>query len=126
MLILDESYRKGLGEVKAVAHLGDPRKRRDRLFIIAEILSIAKDGTLKTQIMYRANLSFTQLNSYLQLLLELKLLEVFVENDRTVYKTSEKGCKYLESYKEILQLLQADDKPSLNNLPIHWLKDLYP
>jgi predicted transcriptional regulator len=36
-------------------------KRRDKLSIIAEILEIAKNGTLKTQIMYRANLSFAQL-----------------------------------------------------------------
>ena len=38
------------------------RKRRDRLYILAEILAIAKNGYLKTQIMYRANLSFAQLN----------------------------------------------------------------
>ena len=42
-------------------------KRRDRLYIIAEILEIAREGTLKTQVMYRANLSFTQLNDYLGL-----------------------------------------------------------
>jgi hypothetical protein len=31
------------------------QKRRDKLYIIAEILEIAKEGVLKTQIMYRAN-----------------------------------------------------------------------
>ena len=51
------------------------RKRRDRLFIMAEILEIARNGCLKTQIMYRANLSFAQLNEYLGFLLEVELLK---------------------------------------------------
>lgn len=40
-------------------------KRRDKLDIMAEILDITREETLKTQVMYRANLSFTQLNNYL-------------------------------------------------------------
>jgi predicted transcriptional regulator len=49
-------------------------KRRDKLYIIAEILEIAKEGTLKTQIMYRANLSFTQLNDYLKIYVKNKIV----------------------------------------------------
>ncbi len=40
-------------------------KPRDRFCIIAEILVVTKDGTLKPQIMYRADLSLAQLNEYL-------------------------------------------------------------
>jgi len=40
-------------------------KLRDRFCIIAEILVVAKDGSLKPQIMYRADLSLPQLNEYL-------------------------------------------------------------
>ena len=36
---------------------------------MADILEIAKEGTLKTQIMYKANLSFTQLSDYLSFML---------------------------------------------------------
>jgi predicted transcriptional regulator len=43
--------------------LGNPKrnetKRRDKFYIMAYILQTAKDGALKTQIMYRNNLSFT-------------------------------------------------------------------
>jgi len=84
----------------------DPRKRRDRLYIISEILCIAKDGALKTQIMYKANLSFAQLNEYLSFLLEMKLLESIVVNEKTIYKTTPKGLEYLQSYKEINDLLK--------------------
>lgn len=87
-----------------------PRKRRDRLYIISEILNVAKDGSLKTQIMYRANLSFAQLNAYLDLLLKVKLLKVKEENERTVYNITTKGIKFLENYEEITNLFDTDNK----------------
>lgn len=89
--------------------LGGSRKRRDRLYIMAEILGVAREGTLKTQIMYRANLSFAQLNEYLSLLLKLNLLETVVAADRNIYKTTEKGLRYLESYREIRELLKREN-----------------
>ena len=99
------------------------RKRRDRLYIIAEILAIAKDGSLKTQIMYRANLSFAQLNEYLNFLLKRELIKVDTENNKTLYKTTSKGVKYLENYEEISNLLRKGDaNPVRANSPIFWLK----
>jgi len=99
------------------------RKRRDRLYIIAEILAIAKDGSLKTQIMYRANLSFAQLNEYLNFLLKRELMKVDTENVKTIYKTTSKGVKYLENYEEISNLLRkGKGNPVKANSPIFWLK----
>jgi len=86
------------------------KRGRDRLYIIAEILNIASDGALKTQIMYKANLSFAQLNDYLSLLLEMKLLESIVLNEKTMYKTTPKGLEYLQSYLEILSKLDLPKK----------------
>jgi len=80
-------------------------KRRDRLHIIAEILTISKEGSLKTQIMYKANLSFAQLNEYLNFLTKIELLCTFNENNKTVYKITDKGQKYLEKYKDISLIL---------------------
>jgi len=91
----------------------DARKRRDRLNIIAEVLEISKNGSLKTQIMYRANLSFAQLNEYLNLLLDLELLQETVENGRTVFKITIKGVKYLQNYYKIKGLLEKNNDPSL-------------
>jgi len=76
---------------------------------MAEILGVAREGTLKTQIMYQANLSFAQLNEYLSLLLKLNLLETVVAADRNIYKTTEKGLRYLESYREIRELLRKEN-----------------
>ena len=89
--------------------LGGSRIRRDRSLIIDEILEIAKEGVLKTQIMYRANLSFAQLHEYLSLLLNLNLLEALETTGRTIYKTTDKGLRYLQSYREIRELLKKEE-----------------
>ena len=85
-------------------------KRRDRLHIIAEILEIAKSGSLKTQIMYRANLSFAQLNEYLSFLIKMNLLEIKNENSKNIYRTTDKGEKYLEKYKDLANLLGNNER----------------
>jgi predicted transcriptional regulator len=82
------------------------RKRRDRLYIMAEVLEIAKNGCLKTQIMYRANLSFAQLNEYLGFLLEVGLLKETRENEKNVYRTTRKGFRFLRNYYKVRDLLR--------------------
>ena len=85
-------------------------KRRDRLYIIAEILTIAKDGCLKTQIMYRANLSFAQLNEYISFLTKMCLLKVQNENRKNTYRTTAKGDEYLKKYEDIADLLGTNEE----------------
>ena len=100
-------------------------RRRDRLYIIAEILETAKDGVLKTQIMYGANLSFTQLNDYLSFMLKSELLEKVLLNDREVYRATEKGMNFLQRYREITELLKTEGENYKNNVkipPTHLLK----
>lgn len=104
---IDVKYRKKL---EMFSNLEKERKRRDRLYIISEILTIAKGGCLKTQIMYRANLSFAQLNEYLSFLIKMDLLKVKNENRRNTYRTTAKGEKYLEKYKDLANLLGNDER----------------
>ncbi len=101
-------------------------KRRDKLFIIAEILEIAKEGTLKTQIMYRANLSFTQLNEYIEFMLKIDLLSRTNINGKYTYRSTDKGLNFLQRYVELTELLKTDeDNCSKNGMkipPPHLLK----
>ena len=85
-------------------------RRRDRLYIMAEILEITIDGALKTQVMYKANLSFAQVNTYLTLLLDLDLLETIESRGKTVYKATRKGMRFLQSYREMRELLQKEQE----------------
>jgi predicted transcriptional regulator len=84
-------------------------KRRDKLSIIAEILDIAKEGTLKTQIMYKANLSFAQLNDYLKFMLKTSLLNKFRTNGKDVYAATEKGADFLQRHFELTELLKENE-----------------
>jgi predicted transcriptional regulator len=93
-------------------------KRRDKLYIIAEILEIAKDGVLKTQIMYRANLSFTQLNEYIRFMLKNELLNMIISNNKEVYKASVKGLNFLQRYHEITELLKTENENYKNNVKV--------
>jgi predicted transcriptional regulator len=103
-----------------VEHCGsDPHsKRRDKLYIIAEILDIAKEGTLKTQIMYRANLSFTQLNDYLNFMLKISLLHKISKNEREIYEATDKGIDFLQRYREITELLKNEGEDPRNDVKI--------
>jgi predicted transcriptional regulator len=96
--------------------LENKNRRRDRLYIIAEILKIAGEGSLKTQIMYKANLSFAQLNEYLSFLLQLKLLEIHKEERKKIYVTTAKGEEYLDKYGEISSLLRDSERRTVANL----------
>jgi predicted transcriptional regulator len=84
-------------------------KYRDRLYITADILKATKRGTTKTEIMYKAGLSFAQLSGYLSFAVRLGLVEVASKNGRLFYKTTAKGMRYFKSYAEIRHLLQ--EKP---------------
>jgi predicted transcriptional regulator len=75
-------------------------KNRNRLGIVANILTIAKQGALKTHLMYKANLSYTMLRDYLRFLLDNGLLSEsrYPEDKVTLYRTTEKGTRFLDSY----------------------------
>jgi predicted transcriptional regulator len=83
-------------------------KRRDRHDIIVEILKTAIDAKIKTHIMYKAKLSYGQINKYLSLLVNKGFIESFTVKHRKVlrklYRTTEKGRKLLENFESIAKL----------------------
>jgi predicted transcriptional regulator len=93
-------------------------KRRDKLYIIAEILEIAKEGTLKTQIMYKANLSFAQLTEYLKFMLKIKLIQKLNHQGKDVYITTDKGLDFLQRQCELTELLKTDEEKPKNGAKI--------
>jgi predicted transcriptional regulator len=97
-------------------------KRRDKLYIMAEILETAKDSVLKTQIMYRDNLSFTQLNDYLRFMLKIGLIDKVPIDGREVYKASDKGLDFLERYRQITELLKTEGKNTVAVPPADLLR----
>ena len=93
-------------------------KRRDKLYIIAEIMDISQAGALKTQIMYKANLSFAQLGEYLKLLQRINLLERIEDNGKEMYKATEKGLDFLQRQCELTELLKTEEEKPRNGVRI--------
>ncbi|MDH5449290.1 MAG: winged helix-turn-helix domain-containing protein [Candidatus Bathyarchaeota archaeon] len=85
--------------------MSDGHKRRNRTYIMAEILEMTKNGCLKTHIMYGANLSFDQLKGYMAFLLDVGLLQETMKGEKTVYTTTQKGVKFLEHLHTISDLM---------------------
>ena len=98
--------------------LSGPRRHRSRFSIIAKVLDTAKRGAVKTQIMYRASLSFAQLKEYLSFLLDMNLLRAVETTKKPIYKTTDKGLRYLQCYMEIEELLKKgkEDNTKSRNL----------
>jgi len=51
--------------------------------------------------MYRANLSFLQLQEYLNYLIERKLLEVQKTGGNAIYKTTDRGLMFIQNYRQL-------------------------
>jgi predicted transcriptional regulator len=84
------------------------KRERDRVAIVAEILEMARNGVLKSTIMWRARLSYFMLNGYLGLMIDNKLLDRVSLNKRVVFKTTNRGLKFLYHCREIIGLLDTD------------------
>ena len=84
-------------------------RRRDRHDIVTEILKTAREGRIKTHIMYKAKLSYSQINTYLQLLVDKGFLEnntiVRKRQTITLYRTTPKGVHFIENIDTVNQLL---------------------
>jgi len=69
------------------------RKRSD-LEISADVLRIAKEGAKKSHIVYKANLNFKLVKTYLSRLEETGL----ISKDDHLFRTTPKGVAYLNQY----------------------------
>jgi predicted transcriptional regulator len=79
--------------------------KRGRLEIIAEILLYCDQRKAKTNIMYKTNLNYAQLQTHLKLLTSQSLL--FLDNNK--YGTTGKGYRFLELFAELNDILSDED-----------------
>jgi len=72
-------------------------KYRDRLQIIADILSVVKGGARKTHVMYQANLSYALLSRYLAEVIDGGLVCV---DEEDCYRLTGRGEVFLDRFDE--------------------------
>lgn len=79
-------------------------KYRDRLQIVADILSIANARVKKTRIMYQANLSYRLLCRYLNEVVDAGLVK---PEDDDCYRLTAKGKEFLNRHEEYAKRCQS-------------------
>jgi len=80
--------------------------QRSRIDIMACILENSNEGSRKTRLIYRCNLSLAQFKLYRDCLIEVGLLRVSKLEDGTeIYQTTDKGREFLRDYNSIKSIL---------------------
>ena len=73
---------------------------------MACILENSNEGSRKTRLIYRCNLSLAQFKLYRDCLIEVGLLRVSKLEDGTeIYETTDKGREFLKDYRNVKSIL---------------------
>jgi len=85
-------------------------RRRSNIEIIADMLRVGENGAGKTEIMYSANMSYSQLQKYLGFLISHGFIDrLEVGNPVVTYRVTEKGLSLLGSIDTVLTVLDWKD-----------------
>ena len=84
--------------------LGETGLKRAMFDTVYDILRLCEKTTKKTQIMFRINLSHTQLQKFLSLLIHTGLLSLTDEG----YVTTEKGKHFIVVFEELFRILPME------------------
>ena len=84
--------------------------RRSELDIVIKILNLSKEGIKKTNIIYKGNLSYTQIQNYLPFLIDKEILEECLikkkGKNHKIYKITPKGLDLLDVAQKTLHYLK--------------------
>jgi predicted transcriptional regulator len=89
-------------------------QRRSNIEIIGDMLRVGENGAGKTEIMYSANMSYSQLQKYLNFLISHGFIDrVEVGNPVVTYRVTESGLSLLKSIETLLEVLEFRDAADL-------------
>ena len=82
-------------------------RRRSNIEIIADMLRVGENGAGKTEIMYSANMSYSQIQRYLDYLVNQGFVnKVDMDNTMVAYQVTESGFKLLKAIDTLMELLE--------------------
>ena len=88
-------------------------QRRSNIEIIADMLRIGENGAGKSEIMYSANMSYHQIQKYLDYLVNQGFInKVNLDNSLTAYQVTDSGLKLLKAIDTLMEMLGSK---SVNN-----------
>lgn len=106
-----EEYDKGMKRTREVVlsrwNGNSFNQRRSEIEVLASMLDVARGGVNKTKILYKANLSYSQLVNYLRFLMEKGLMDVVeLKRGRDTYTTTAKGFLFLTAWQKTMPFLE--------------------
>jgi len=83
--------------------------RRSNIEIIADMLRVGENGAGKTEIMYSANMSYSQIQKYLDYLVNQGFInKVNMDNTMIAYQVTDSGLKLLKAIDTLMAMLEPD------------------
>ena len=88
--------------------------RRSNIEIIADMLRVGENGAGKTEIMYSANMSYSQIQKYLDYLVNQGFIaRVNMDNTMIAYRVTDSGLKLLKAIDTLMALLEPKKEASV-------------
>ncbi len=85
-------------------------KRRSNIEIIADMLRVGENGAGKTEIMYTANMSYSQIQKYLDYLVNQGFVnKVNMDNTMIAYQVTDSGLKLLKAIDTLMNMMAATE-----------------
>ncbi len=89
-------------------------RRRSNIEIIADMLKVGENGAGKTEIMYSANMSYSQIQKYLGFLMSQGFIDkVELGNPVVTYRVTENGLKLLQCINSVVEMLGLESDQRL-------------
>jgi predicted transcriptional regulator len=87
--------------------------RRSNIEIIADMLRVGENGAGKTEIMYSANMSYSQIQKYLDYLVNQGFInKINMDNTMIAYQVTDSGLKLLKAIDSLMAMLEPDREAS--------------
>ena len=89
-------------------------RRRSDIEIIADMLTVGENGAGKTEIMYSANMSYSQIQKYLGYLIANGYIDrMKMGNPSVTYQVTDSGLKLLQLISNLKEMLGLDEDYSI-------------
>ncbi len=89
---------------------GGISRRRSDIKIIADMLRVGEKGAGKTEIMYTANMSYSQIQKYLDYLVNQDFIrKVNLDNTMIAYQVTESGMKLLKAIDNLISMMEPTE-----------------
>ena len=89
-------------------------QRRSNIEIIADMLRIGENGAGKTEIMYSANMSYHQIQKYLEYLVNQGfIIKVNMDNSFVAYQVTDSGLKLLKAIDTLMEMLGTNSRDNI-------------